>query len=107
MKIYEFKHNVRGGETYWVCAPNIKKARDFYASEIGIDSFKDTIVKALTKKELENKYLLDLNESEPDWSEYYGNLTEDDFSCGYLITESFAEYLRTAKHTEIVATTAY
>jgi hypothetical protein len=55
MKIYEFKHNVRGGETDWVCAPNIKKARDFYSSETGIDSFEDTIVKALTKKELENR----------------------------------------------------
>ena len=59
MKIYKFKHNVRGGYTDWVCAPNIKKARDFYSSETGVDSFEDTIVKALTKKELQSSYILD------------------------------------------------
>lgn len=107
MKIYKFEHNVRGGETDWVCAPNIKKARDFYSSHTGIDSFEDTIVKALTKKELENSHLLDLNESEPDWDEYDGHLTEDDFCSGYLIIESFAEYLKTAKYTDLVATTNY
>lgn len=107
MKIYKFEHNVKGGGTDWVCAPNIKKAREFYSSETGLNSFEDTIVKALTKKELENSYILDLNESEPDWDIYEGDLTEDDFCDGYLIYESFANYLKTAKHTEIVATTAY
>jgi hypothetical protein len=107
MNIYEFKHDVKGGDTDWVCAPNIKKARDFYSSETGINSFEDTIVKKLTKKELENSYILDLNESEPDWDEYDGDLTEDDFCNGYLITESFAEYLKTAKYVEFVATTNY
>ena len=42
-----------------------------------------------------------------DWDEYDGDLIEDDFCSGYLIIESFAEYLKTAKYTEIVATTAY
>lgn len=107
MKIYKFEHNVKGGETYWVCAPNIKKARDFYSSETGVNSFEDAIVKALTKKELESNCLLDLNESEPDWDEYDGELTENDFCNGYLIVESFADYLKTAKHTDMVATTAY
>ena len=107
MKIYKFEHNVKGGDTDWVCAPNIKKARDFYSSHAGIDSFEDMIVKALTKKELENFYILDVNESEPDWDDYDGDLTEDDFSCGYLITETFADYLKTAKYTDMVATTAY
>lgn len=107
MKIYKFEHNVKGGDTDWVCAPNIKKARDFYSSETGINSFEDTIVKALTKKELENSYILDLDVSEPDWDEYDGDLTEDDFCSGYLIIESFADYLKTAKYTDMVATTAY
>ena len=107
MQIYKFEHNVRGGETDWVCAPNIKKARDFYSSETGINSFEDTLVKALTKKELENSYILDLDVSEPDWSEYYGDLTENDFCSGYLIIESFADYLKTAKYTDMVATTSY
>lgn len=107
MKIYKFEHNVKGGDTDWVCAPNIKKARDFYSSETGINSFEDTLVKALTKKELENSYILDLDVSEPDWDEYYGNLTEDNFCSGYLIIESFADYLKTAKYTDMVATTAY
>ena len=109
MNIYKFEHNVRGGDTDWVCAPDIKTARDFYSSETGINSFEDTIVKKLTKKELESSYILDLNESEPDWDDedYEGDLTEDDFSCGYLIIESFAEYLKTAKYTDMVATTAY
>lgn len=105
--IYKFEYNVKGGDTDWVCAPDIKTARDFYSSETGVDSFKDTIVKKLTKKELENSYLLDLDEPEPDFDEYEGDLTEDDFSCGYLIIESFAEYLKTAKYTDMVATTAY
>ena len=107
MKIYKFEYNVRGGETDWVCAPNIKEARDFYSSETGVDSFEDTIVKALTKKELEGSYILDLDVSEPDWSEYDGDLTEDDFCSGYLIIESFADYLKTAKYTDMVATTSY
>lgn len=107
MNIYEFKHNVKGGETDWVCAPNIEKAMEFYSRETGLNYFQDTIVKALTKQELETNYILDLNESEPDWDTYKGNLTEDDFSCGYLISESFSEYLKTAKYIEIIATTAY
>lgn len=107
MKIYKFEHNVRGGETDWVCAPNIKKARDFYSFETGINSFKDTVVKALTKRELEKSYLLDLNELEPDWDEYEGELTEDNFCNGYLIQETFADYLKTAKYIDMVATTNY
>lgn len=104
MKIYKFEYE---GETDWVCASNIKEARDFYSSQTGISSFEDTIVKALTKKELKNSYILDLSESEPDWDEYDGDLTEDDFSCGYMIIESFADYLKTAKYTDMVATTSY
>ena len=107
MNIYKFEHNVKGGETDWVCAPNIKTAREFYSSQTGVNSFEDTIVKKLTKKELEDSHILDLNESEPDWDIYEGDLTEDDFCNGYLIIESFAEYLKTAKYVEIVATTAY
>jgi hypothetical protein len=107
MNIYKFEHNIKGGETDWVCAPNIKSARDFYSSETGLSSFEETIIKKLTKKELENSYILDINESEPDWDTYEGDLTEEDFCDGYLISESFAEYLKTAKYIEIVATTAY
>ena len=107
MKMYKFEHNVKGGETDWVCAPNIKEARDFYSSETGSNSFEDTIVRALTKKELEKSYLLDLDVSEPDWDEYEGELTEDNFCSGYLIQETFADYLKTAKYTDMVATTAY
>lgn len=106
MNIYKFEYE---GETDWVCAPNIKKARDFYSSTTGINSFEDMVVKKLTKKELENNYILDLNESEPDFDDedYEGDLTEDDFCNGYLIIESFAEYLKTAKYTDMVATTAF
>lgn len=108
MNIYKFEHNVRGGETDWVCAPTIKEARDFYSSQTGSDSFEDVIVKKLTKKELECSYLLDLNESAPDFDDdYEGDLTEEDFCNGYLIVESFAEYLKTAKYLDMVATTAY
>ena len=59
------------------------------------------------KKELENSYILDLNESEPDFDEYKGDLTEEDFCNGYLIIESFAEYLKTAKCADLVATINY
>jgi len=107
MKIYKFEHKGIGGETDWVCAPNIKEARDFYSGESGIRSFENFIVKVLTKAELENSYLLDLDEPEPDWDEYEGDLIEDDFCCGYLVIQSFAEYLKTAKYTDMVATTAY
>ncbi len=61
----------------------------------------------MTKKELEDSYILDLNESEPDWETYEGDLTEDNYCNGYLIVESFAEYLKTAKYVDMVATTAY
>lgn len=44
---------------------------------------------------------------ETDWDEYDGDLTEDDFCNGYLIRETFADYLKTAKYTDMVATTAY
>jgi|LakMenE18May11ns_1017448.scaffolds.fasta_scaffold8106085_1 hypothetical protein len=109
MNIYKFEHNVKGGETDWVCAPNIKEAIDFYYSETEVNSFEGYVVKKLTKKELENNYLLDLNEPEPDWDDedYEGDLTEDDFCNGYLIIESFAEYLKTAKYVEMIATTNY
>jgi hypothetical protein len=62
MKIYKFEHNIPGGETDWVCAPNINKAIDFYYDHTGINYFEDIIVKALTKKELESSYLLDVSE---------------------------------------------
>lgn len=107
MKIYKFQYKGKGGDTEWVCAPNIKEARKFYTSESGVDSFEDFIVKALTKEELKNSYLLDADESEPDWEEYEGDLTEDDFSCGYLIIETMEEYLKTAKYTGMVATTNF
>jgi hypothetical protein len=110
MNIYKFEHSVKGGETDWVCAPDIKTAREFYSSETGVNSFEDTIVKKLTKKELEDSYILDLDEPEPDcWDdeEYEGDLTEDDYCNGYLIVKSFAEYLKTAKYVDMVASTAY
>ena len=97
MNIYKFEHNVRGGETDWVCAPTIKEAREFYSSYTGINSFEETIVKKLTKKELEESQLLDVNESEPNWDEYEGDLTEDDFCNGYLITENFCEIFKNSQ----------
>lgn len=102
MNIYEFKHPE--GETDWVCAPTIKEARFYYSTYCGSS---DTACRKLLKKELETTNLLDLNESEPDWDDYQGEETEDDYCNSYKITETFAEYLKTAKYTEIMATTEY
>ena len=94
--IYEFTES---GVTDWICAPNKKEAVAIYEGDINF-----TEIKRLTKDELKNSYITDPNESEPDWDEYEGDDQEEDYSGGYKIIENMEEYLKTAKHTEIVAT---
>lgn len=101
MNIYEFKHSL--GETDWVCAPNIKEAKKFYKNETGSTD----LPRKVTKKELSQTYLLDVNEDEPDWDDYEGEDIEEDFCNGYKIIETFEEYLKTAKSIELMASTTY
>jgi len=97
--IYQFTES---GVTEWICAPNKKKAIAFYEGNP-----KNAEIKRVTKEELKNSYITDPNESEPDWDDYEGDETEDDYCNGYKIVESLEEYLKTAKHTELVASTNF
>jgi len=94
--IYQFTES---GVTDWICAPNKKEAIDIYE---GNPNFAE--IKRLTKDELKNSYITDPNDSEPDWDEYEGDDQEEDYLDGYRIMYTLEEYLKTAKHTELVAT---
>jgi hypothetical protein len=94
--IYKFTES---GVTDWICAPNKKEAILIYEGNPN-----HAEISRLTKEELKNSYITDPNESEPDWDDYEGDETEDDYCNGYKIVESLEEYLKTAKHTELVAT---
>jgi hypothetical protein len=103
MKIYAFKYP--GGETDWVFAPKIKEAEEFYINHTGCGDLDECEVSRVPKKEWSSHLILDINESEPDLDEVDYN--EDDYSCGYKIKETFAEYAAREKTTDLIATTEY
>ena len=102
MNIYEFRHF--GGEKYWVFAPDIKKAKDFYLRFNGCVDLSSTNVKTVPKSKWGEMYLLDPNESEPNNEEEYN---EDDYLFGLKIKETFAEYAQRNTVTAMIATTEY
>ena len=111
MKIYTFTHS--GGETDWIFAPNIKEAKDFYLKSTGCGDLTATDVEPLPKSKWKQTYLLDINEPEPDETDleytlhYPNGHSEDDYSCGYLIIETFEEYAERNTVTDMIATTEY
>lgn len=102
MKIYEFSHI--GGETDWVFAPNMKKAKDFYVRFTGCGNLTGTTVKRVPKSKWSKMYILDIYECEPDPEINYN---EDDYFNGYKIQETFAEYAERNTITDMIATTEY
>jgi hypothetical protein len=101
MKMYIYKFE-EAGVIDWICAPNIKEAIGIYEGDPN-----SAVISRLKKEELKDSYIIDPNESEPDWDEYDGEDTEDDYCDGYKIIESMEEYLKTAKHTELVSSTNF
>ena len=103
MKIFEFKYS--GGETDWVFAPTMKEAKEFYLKFTSCGDLGGCKIKIIPKKEWDNHYILDINEMEPDEDEVEYN--EDDYSCGYKIIESFAEYAARNTVTDMICTSEY
>lgn len=99
MHIYEFSYP--GGETDWVFAPNIKKAKDFYLRFTGCGDLIDVTVKRVPKSKWSEMYILDINDSEPD------GIDSDDYRSGYKIKETFAEYAEQNTETAMIATTEF
>jgi hypothetical protein len=79
MKFHIYKFT-EAGVTDWICAPNKKEALGIYAGDPN-----SAEISRLTKEELKNSYITDPYN-------------------GFKIIESMEEYLKTAKHTELVAT---
>lgn len=102
MWIYEFKHPT--GETDWVFAPNMKEAKDFYLDFTECGDLDDVSVKRVPKSKWSEMVILDINETEPDEDEDYN---QDEYSNGFKIQETFAEYAARNRHTELIATTEY
>lgn len=103
MKIYEFKWSKTSID--WVFAPNEKEAIEFYINVTSCGDVEGCEVNEVPKKDWKNMYILDVNESEPDEDEVEYN--EDDYSCGYKIECSFAEYAARETQTDMIATTEY
>lgn len=103
MWIYLFKW--KDGEKDWVFAPDIKEAREFYLNHTQCGDLENCEVSRVPKKEWSSHLLLDINESEPDPEEVEYN--EDDYSCGYKVQETFAEYSARETTTDLIATTEY
>lgn len=109
MKIFEFK----ASETDWVFARDIEDAKEFYLNYSGCGDLTLHTVNEVPKSKWGEMYILDPNESEPDEEEmdkdgvYSNGKTEDDYSGGLLITESFKEYAEKNTVTDLIATTEY
>lgn len=103
MKIYEFEFD--GGATDWVFAPDVDEAKEFYLDYSGCGDGDGYKVREVPKSEWDDKYLLDINDMEPCDSDVEYN--EDDYSNGYKIIESFADYAKHNSITDIIATTEF
>jgi hypothetical protein len=109
MKIFEFK----ASESDWVFAKDIEEAKEFYLNFSGCGDLTCHEVIEVPESKWSQMYLLDPNESEPDDDEmsceglYPDGKTEDDYSCGLLIIESFKEYAENNTITDLIATTEY
>lgn len=101
MRIYKFEHE--NGAIDWVFAPSIYDAKKFYLNHTGCSDLDEYKISTVFENEWADNYILDINDTEPEWVEY----NEDDYVNGYKIQETFAEYA--ARHTEIdiIATTEY
>ncbi len=103
MNIYIFEYF--SGEKDWVFAPTMKEAKGFYLKHTDCGDLDGYTVKIVPKKEWGNHYILDINESEPDPDEIEYN--EDDYSGGYKIQETFAEYAARNTQTDMICTTEF
>jgi hypothetical protein len=103
MKIYVFKWS--GGQEDWVFAPTMKDAKEFYLKFTGCGDLSSCEVQIVSKKEWKTHFILDINEAEPDPEEVEYN--EEDYSCGYKIEETFADYAKSNTTTDLIATTEF
>ena len=102
MFVYEFKYDRNTKD--WVFAPNKKKAISFYLNHIGEHELSSE-VRRIPKKDLSTMYILDLDIPEPyDSEEPYD---EDEYSYGYKISQTLADYVKNNSRTDIIATTEY
>jgi hypothetical protein len=104
MNVYQFKYH--SGETDWVVAPEMREAKSFYKNHIGDTDLEGFEVTKLTKKQLREHHILDVDSPEPDidGEEEYN---PDEYSNGFKILMTFEEYLKTAKSTELFCTSEY
>ena len=102
MRIYQFEYP--RNERDWVFAPTMKEAKEFYISFTECGDLNNVKVSVVPKKEWCNHYILDINESEPESDEDYN---EDDYSCGYKILNTFAEYADLNDSIDLIATTEF
>jgi len=97
LKIYEIleyqgKSLSDNNECSYIVAKNIHDADKIYKNHTGNNEV--LLIKELSNNELLKYKIIDYNEPEPDEEEMEElGLSEDDYECGYLITESFQEYL--------------
>lgn len=103
MKIYEFKW--QSDATDWVFAKGINDAKEYYLMQIGRDDLDGCKVNPVPKKEWNNIYIINPDESEPDPDEV--EYDEDDYCNGYKIIESFAEYAQKNTTRDIIASTEF
>mgnify|MGYP003140102522 CR=1 FL=1 len=103
MKIFDFTWP--HGDSAFVFAPDKDTAVDFYKAQIGEHGLLGCEkIEEIPKERWSCHYILDPNETEPDPDESYD---EDDYCNGYKIIESFADYAKREKSTDIICTTEY
>jgi len=100
MNIYTFEY--KDGQTDWVFAPDIKKAKSFYLSFTLCGDLNDCKVTRLPKSKWATTYIIDPDDCDTE--------NEDDDTrneCGYKIVQTFKEYAEQNTQTDIIATTEF
>ncbi len=86
--LYEKRIDNHNSEFSWVVASSQAEAKKIYDNEVGDISDPNTFIKK-TGKELDNLYIWDTNECEPE----EGLFKEEDYVNGYKVIDTMASYI--------------
>lgn len=96
---FEFIFNNKSDYNELVVAKDIEEAKQYYMQQTNSSSLDGYLVKDLCNT-LDNIYLCDENETEPDPDEE--EYSEDDYCGGYKIKYTLNEYLELNQFTHII-----
>lgn len=104
MKVYKF---TAFGDSWWICAKNLDEAKQVYE---GDSESSNLVIEEVPEDTWSTSYIFDPDQPEPEQYDEEDNLVEyneDEYSNGYKIICSFADFIADCKTSEVMCSTEW